>query len=549
MLRRFKFVFVRNSIWYTLVVLLLPLFGFAACQQGIGDLPSSSPTNAEFVVPDKAEAHQGNLETADPQSTPTPTVALTSLPQTTVTVEAAATAAADAFQAFALKSSIWNQASIPVCWDTQGYTKEKDWVRKAIARTWMRESQLVFRGWQGCVLASKGIRITIDDVGPHVKVLGHYLDGKMGGMVLNFTFNTWSSEYCKSPKQIRQYCIEAIAVHEFGHAIGFAHEQNRPDAPAWCKEQAQGGNGDFLVTEFDMDSIMNYCNTDWNNAGLLSQLDITAVRSLYGHPLRIDIDVSALELSARILVAGNIDGDGRDEIAIGIDAEKSGGNDFWVMEFEPGRNEWRHVSPGNHPLDADFDASGKDVGAKFAVTGDFDGDGRDEIAIGIDAEKSGGNDFWVMEFEPGRSEWRHVSPGNHMLDADFDASGKDVGAKFAVTGDFDGDGRDEIAIGIDAEKSGGNDFWVMEFEPESNEWRHVSPGNHPLDADFDASAQDVGAKFAVTGDFDGDGRDEIAIGIDAEKSGGNDFWVMEFEPEGRTWLHLVISGFLSRTLD
>ena len=38
------------------------------------------------------------------------------------------------------------------------------------------------------------------------------------GMVLNFTFRNWG----RSCQAGRKACIELIAVHEFGHAIGYA---------------------------------------------------------------------------------------------------------------------------------------------------------------------------------------------------------------------------------------------------------------------------------------------------------------------------------------
>ena len=44
----------------------------------------------------------------------------------------------------------------------------------------------------------------------------------------------------------------------------------------------QGGNGDKLLTPYDEHSIMNYCNSKWNNDGKLSHLDVEAVRKLYG---------------------------------------------------------------------------------------------------------------------------------------------------------------------------------------------------------------------------------------------------------------------------
>lgn len=79
-----------------------------------------------------------------------------------------------------------------------------------------------------------------------------------------------------------EFCVRAIAAHEFGHALGFAHEQNRSDAPAWCRDQAQGHDGDIFMTPYDSQSIMNYCNPAWNNNGGLSANDIAGLQFWYG---------------------------------------------------------------------------------------------------------------------------------------------------------------------------------------------------------------------------------------------------------------------------
>src|SRR6267378_1385074 len=174
----------------------------------------------------------------------------------------------------------WPRTSIYVCWENPDalFQSNMTLVKTAVSESWEAASALRFTGWQKCAEKNQGIRILIDDSGPHTKGLGRYLDGKPNGMVLNFTYNNWS----QSCKTMHDFCVRAIAVHEFGHAIGLAHEQNRPDAPGECQALRQGSNGTVLLTPYDPHSVMNYCNPEYNNNGQLSPYDKAAVSSVYG---------------------------------------------------------------------------------------------------------------------------------------------------------------------------------------------------------------------------------------------------------------------------
>ncbi len=175
-----------------------------------------------------------------------------------------------------LESGIWPDRTCAVCWENpvDANATQRAWVKDAVSSTWEKESEFRFTGWGTCTANSRGIRILIANEQPRTKGLGTQLDGKKDGMVLNFN---WSE--CN---ETSEQCARKIGTHEFGHTLGFAHEQNRKDAPIACQAEAQGTTGDWWITPFDVNSVMNYCNPKWNNGGQLSEMDKYGVRLLYG---------------------------------------------------------------------------------------------------------------------------------------------------------------------------------------------------------------------------------------------------------------------------
>ena len=202
---------------------------------------------------------------------------------------------------------------------------------------------------------------------------------------------------------------------------------------------------------------------------------------------------------------GDIDGDGRDELVVG--PGPGGGGEIFIRDdgysgFGPwpglpkGTLQWSNW-PSYLPLGG---------GARPAV-GDMDGDGRDEIVIGLGF----GGEGWLRILDDATTGFGPLAAppliGGWLQWSRLQAYVTASGASRPVLGDVDGDGRDELAIGFDA--GGGGRVVILDdalggFEP------LVGTG---LDPGIRIPTSGDGATYPAFVDVDGDGRDELVVGF------------------------------------
>jgi hypothetical protein len=127
--------------------------------------------------------------------------------------------------------------------------------------------------------------------------------------------------------------------------------------------------------------------------------------------MQTDYDVSGLDFAIKLIVAADVDGDGRDELVLVPDAVRDAGNHLWVMDYDTGIG-WRHLTPDNtsHPMDADAFCSELPFAASILVAADVDGDGKPEVVVKPLVAGSAGNDLWVLHLVPPT----RVSCANHQ---------------------------------------------------------------------------------------------------------------------------------------
>jgi hypothetical protein len=230
-------------------------------------------------------------------------------------------------------------------------------------------------------------------------------------------------------------------------------------------------------------------------------------------------DFSSLSVTS----AGDVNGDGRDDLLIGAYANDDGGNGAGQTYLILGRAaaDWG-MDFGLSTADASFwGEDGADMsGYSVASAGDVNGDGYDDFLIGAHNDEEGGINAGQTYLILGRAaaDWG-MDFDLSDADASFWGEGSNDFSGLSVTsaGDVNGDGRDDFLIGNDADQTylilgRASADWGMDF------------GLSNADASFWGEDVDdhSGCSVASAGDVNGDGCDDFLIGAYGDDDGGAD---------------------------
>jgi hypothetical protein len=157
-----------------------------------------------------------------------------------------------------------------------------------------------------------------------------------------------------------------------------------------------------------------------------------------------------------------------------------------------------------------MERAGDRFGSALAV-GDFNGDGRDDLAVGVPMRDSGRGAVTVIY---GSATEGLRSSGSQVWDKDSFVTTYTTGqfGSALAAGDFDGDGRDDLAIGAPLTNVSGLQYGSVNVLYGGTSGLSIGRSQrlHPKEQDSNLVMQFGYALSA--GDFDNDGVDDLAVG-------------------------------------
>ncbi|MCC6608010.1 MAG: FG-GAP repeat protein [Anaerolineae bacterium] len=297
---------------------------------------------------------------------------------------------------------------------------------------------------------------------------------------------------------------------EFGHAVAGAGDVNNDGYADVIVGAPWYDNG-----QTDEGQVFVYHGS---SSGLSTTADWTADES----------DQADACFGCDVATAGDVNGDGYDDIIIGAPYYDNGQSDAGKVYAFHGSSSGLNTSAA---WTAESDTVWAYLGSAVAAAGDVNQDGYDDVIVGAYFYKNG-------EFAEGKALVYHGAAAGLSSAANWYAEGNQASANFGIAvagaGDVNGDGYDDAIIGAHQYDGQGSAF---SYYGSSNGLSAIADWT----AEQDQQGAQLGRSVSTAGDVNNDGYDDVIIGAPEFDNGQSN--------EGRVFVYYGAQTGLSLEAD
>ncbi|KAA3608619.1 MAG: hypothetical protein DWQ01_10970 [Planctomycetota bacterium] len=277
--------------------------------------------------------------------------------------------------------------------------------------------------------------------------------------------------YCGFSGRILMNLFGGMPGDEFGWSVSHAGDVNGD------------GYGDVIVGALQR-------NTGNGYATVFSGED--------GKPMMTFVGSFPADHAAVVGAAGDVNGDGYDDLLVGAYLSDSGGVDSGELRIYSGVD-------GAQLLHIVGDAAGDQFGRSVAGIGDVDGDGHGDFVVGADRNSGQAPLAGLARVYSGRT-------GTPLFTFEGQASGDRFGGSVGAAGDPDQDGIPDLIVGATQFDSGGTGFAQV---------LSGRTGNIVYEFHGDSVLDEFGFSVAGAEDVNGDGANEVIVGAPGDDDQGS----------------------------
>jgi hypothetical protein len=272
------------------------------------------------------------------------------------------------------------------------------------------------------------------------------------------------------------------SVAPAGDVDGDGYSDLLVGAPGWSSDISEAGEGRVVVYR-----------------GGAGGLEVTPA---WSH----ELNQAGASLGSAVATAGDMDGDGDDEIIVGAPLFDAGYIDEGRALLFLGSGAGLATTPA---LTLDGGAAGARLGSTVALAGDVDADGYSDLLVAAEGWSNGQVDEGLVQLFRGSASGPVTTPA-WSREGDFD--GARLGSSVAGVGDVDGDGFADVLLGAKGftnDPAGqAGEGWVFLHRGSASGLVSTAAWS----AESDQAEAAFGSSVATAGDVNGDGFADVAIG-------------------------------------